>query len=110
MKSQQRTLHLVTTLSFALVSQCSLSSLAQTPAQGSTAAEGPCKQILDACTKAGFIVGDAKDGKGTWIDCVDPIMQSKAQPKTAKLPLPTVSPDLVAQCKAKHPKFGEKQK
>lgn len=70
------------------------------------APEGPCKQIKDACTNAGFIKGDAKDGKGLWMDCVDPLMQGTTAKKSV-LPLPTVDPAVVTACKAKHPKFGQ---
>jgi hypothetical protein len=67
---------------------------------------GPCKQIADACKSAGFIPGDWKKGDGLWKDCVDPIMQGQASAPGATKPLPTVDPNLVAQCKAKHPKYG----
>ena len=69
------------------------------------AEEGPCKQIKDACTTAGFIKGEAKEGKGLWKDCVDPIMQGTTAAKSV-LPLPKVDPAVVAACKAKKPKFG----
>jgi hypothetical protein len=64
-----------------------------------------CAQIYQACQNAGFIVGEAKEGKGLWMDCVDPIMQG-IPPKKSVLPLPSVSPQVVASCKAKHPRFG----
>ena len=67
--------------------------------------EGPCKQIVEACTKAGFVKGEAKEGKGLWKDCIDPIMQGTTA-KKATLPLPTVDAATVTQCKQKHPKFG----
>ena len=73
-------------------------------------AEGPCKQIKEACEKAGFVKGEAKEGYGLWVDCIDPIMQGTAQPAKAKKPLPAVSPDLVGACKAKHPNFGQGKK
>ena len=69
--------------------------------------EGPCKEIHDACVKAGFVKGDAKAGYGLWVDCIDPIMKGTAQPAKAVKPLPAVSGDLVAACKAKHPNFGQ---
>ncbi|HUJ27754.1 MAG TPA: hypothetical protein VLW85_17135 [Myxococcales bacterium] len=71
---------------------------------------GPCKQIAEACKSAGFTKGDWKKGDGLWKDCVDPIIQGKAQPAGASKPLPTVDPNVVAECKAKHPKFGEGKK
>ena len=68
---------------------------------------GPCAQITAACNQAGFIEGDYKTGNGLQVDCIDPIMRGKSQPPKAKLPLPQVSPQLVAACKAKHPGFGQ---
>jgi hypothetical protein len=59
------------------------------------------------CKQAGFIEGDYKTGNGLQVDCIDPIMRGKPQPPKAKLPLPQVSPQLVAACKAKHPSFGQ---
>jgi hypothetical protein len=69
--------------------------------------EGPCKAIKEACEKAGFIKGDAKQGFGLWVDCIDPIMKGTPQPAGAKKPLPAVGADMVNACKAKHPNFGE---
>ena len=43
-----------------------------------TQKEGPCKQIEDACAKAGFVKGEAKEGYGLWVDCIDPIMRGRA--------------------------------
>jgi hypothetical protein len=68
--------------------------------------EGPCKTVMDACQSAGFVKNEAKDGKGLWVDCIDPIMQGTAQPAKATIKLPTVDAGTVAACKAKHPKFG----
>jgi len=72
-------------------------------------AEGPCKEIVDACEKAGFVKGQWKEGSGLWVDCIDPIMRGTAQPKKADKPLPTVPANLIAACKAKHPNFGQQQ-
>jgi hypothetical protein len=69
--------------------------------------EGPCHEIKVACEKAGFVKGEYKEGYGLWVDCIDPIMQGKAQPKNAVKALPKVSADTVSACKAKHPEFGE---
>lgn len=66
-----------------------------------------CKQIADACRKAGFIRGDWKKGDGLWRDCVDPIVQGAATVPGATKPLPVVDPQVVAACKAHRPKFGE---
>ncbi|HZR68114.1 MAG TPA: hypothetical protein VFB01_03560 [Burkholderiales bacterium] len=76
-------------------------------AAGAQHGADPCKQIADACTKAGFIPGDWKKGDGLWRDCVDPIMQGTSSVPGATKPLPSVDPNLVAQCKAHHAKFGE---
>lgn len=65
-----------------------------------------CKVIADACRKAGFIQGDWKKGDGLWRDCVNPIVQGKTSVPGATKPLPSVDGKLVADCKAKHPKFG----
>jgi hypothetical protein len=70
-------------------------------------AEGPCKEIKEACEKAGFVKGEAKEGYGLWVDCIDPIMKGTAQPAKAKKPLPAIKADLVNACKAKHPDFGQ---
>ena len=69
-------------------------------------APGPCKQIAQICQNAGFIKGDWKKGDGLWKDCVDPIMQGQTNVPGATKALPTVDPNLVTACKAKHPKFG----
>ena len=68
---------------------------------------GPCEQIVAACKSAGFVLGDARAGYGLWRDCVDPIMRGIQQPPNAVKPLPPVSPDTVAICRAKRPNFGE---
>ena len=69
--------------------------------------EGPCKEIKEACEKAGFVKGDAKQGFGLWVDCIDPIMRGSMQPAAAKKPLPPVDVNVVNACKARHPNFGE---
>src|SRR4051812_29788423 len=71
------------------------------------AASHPCEQIKKACEAAGFIKGEAKQGNGLWVDCIDPVMRGQAQPKKATKPLPPVDAALVAACKAKHPHFGQ---
>jgi len=75
-----------------------------------SAAPGPCDQIKATCKSAGFVEGDYKQGYGLWVDCIDPIMQGKTQPKKADKPLPSVAPSLIAACKQKHPNFGEGKK
>ncbi len=78
--------------------------------QSAEHASGPCEQILAACTSAGFVKGDAKEGYGLWRDCIDPIMRGTKQPPMADKPLPEVPPDLVAACRQIHPNFGEGKK
>jgi lipoprotein-anchoring transpeptidase ErfK/SrfK len=68
---------------------------------------GACKQIREACQGAGFIQGAAREGIGLQIHCVIPIMQARAQPQTARKPLPKVNPQLVADCKASNPRFAQ---
>ena len=86
----------------------SLISFAATSfAQGTQEKEGPCKQIEQACEKAGFVKGEAKEGYGLWVDCIDPVMKGTSQPAKAKKPLPAVGGDLISACKAKHPNFGQ---
>jgi hypothetical protein len=72
-----------------------------------TSATDPCEQIKQTCEKAGFVKGQAKQGSGLWKDCIDPIMQGKAQPKDATLKLPTLDPAVVSACKAKRPNWGQ---
>jgi hypothetical protein len=59
----------------------------------------PCAQIRAACLGAGFIQGAAREGIGLQIHCIMPIMQARAQPLTARKPLPKVNPQLVADCR-----------
>jgi hypothetical protein len=68
---------------------------------------GPCKQVTEACTNAGFVEGGGSSGNGLQIHCVNPIMQGTAQPATATRPLPQIDPNLVAACKAQNPNFGQ---
>ena len=71
------------------------------------APQGPCQQIRAACRSAGFAPGAAKSGTGLAIDCVNPIMQGKAQRPKASKPLPAVDPQIVAACKTANPSFGQ---
>jgi hypothetical protein len=68
---------------------------------------GPCEQIIVACQNLGFIKGDAREGYGLYVDCVDPIMRGTQQPARADRPLPAVSADVVAACRQLRPNFGE---
>ena len=57
-----------------------------------------CDQIRTACKNAGFVLGGgARDG--LLLDCVNPIVQGTAQPKSASRPLPTINPQLVNACR-----------
>jgi lipoprotein-anchoring transpeptidase ErfK/SrfK len=66
-----------------------------------------CRQIRQACMEAGFVQGFAREGIGLQIHCIVPIIQASPQPPTARRPLPKVSPQLVADCKAANPRFGQ---
>ena len=66
-----------------------------------------CRQIRQACQEAGFVQGFAREGIGLQIHCIMPIIQASPQPPTARRPLPKVSPQLVADCKAANPRFGQ---
>jgi hypothetical protein len=68
---------------------------------------GPCAQITAACKSAGFTPGGASTGTGLQVDCIAPIMQGKAQPPQTHIPLPNIDSQLVADCKARDPRFGE---
>src|SRR5712691_8582438 len=46
-------------------------------------------------------------GNGLWVDCINPIMEGRAQRSTATKPLPQVDPHIVAACKASNPRFGQ---
>ena len=95
-----RTMFVLTALSL-----CSAPAFAQSQ-KSDHDAPNECKQIAEACRQAGFIKGDWKKGDGLWRDCVNPIVQGKTSVPGATKPLPAVDGKLVADCKAKHPKFG----
>ena len=92
-------------LVFTAMALCSALALAQSM-KSDNGAPNECKEIAEACRKAGFIKGDWKKGDGLWRDCVNPIVQGKTRVPGATKPLPSVDGKLVADCKAKHPKFG----
>jgi lipoprotein-anchoring transpeptidase ErfK/SrfK len=81
--------------------------LAATVATAAAQNQGPCRQIRLACENAGFTQGAAREGIGLQVHCIMPIMQARAQPPIARVPLPAVSPQLVADCKASNPSFGQ---
>ena len=86
---------------FVLISSISFAHAAGNP--------GPREQIK-LCpapeTQASSSNDYAKQGKGLWMDCVNPIIKATTAKKSV-LPFPSVDPSVVAACKAKHPKFGE---
>jgi len=73
------------------------------------AQQGPCDQIIAACTAAGFTQGGGSTGTGLQVDCVIPIMMGVPQPAGATRRLPQVNPQVVAACKARRPDFGRGQ-
>ncbi len=81
--------------------------LAATVTTAAAQNEGACRQIRLACEGAGFTPGAARDGVGLAVHCIIPIMQTRAQPPTARRPLPRVDPQLVADCAASNPGFGQ---
>lgn len=68
---------------------------------------GPCEEIAAACRSAGFVQGGARGSNDLIADCIDPIMQRRAQLHKAGKPLPQVDSQLVATCKAINPGFGQ---
>jgi hypothetical protein len=70
------------------------------PAAAQNAPAGPCERITNACKNAGFIYNSKVPGTGLVIDCIRPIAQNKPQPANAKIPLPTINPQVVDACLA----------
>jgi hypothetical protein len=65
---------------------------------------GSCKQIVQACTQAGFEKGmHKKDGKGLYKDFLDPILAGQTVAGV------TVDPAVVADCNAKKAKRQAKK-
>jgi hypothetical protein len=78
------------------------------PANAQPAREqGPCGPITAACEAAGFVPGGVGSGTGLRADCIVPIMQGRNQPRRARVPLPRIDPQVVADCKASNPRFGQ---
>jgi hypothetical protein len=83
-------------------------SWADNPPPPNTGAGGapaqPCKQIEQACSSAGFVKGEAKEGKGLFKDCVQPILHGQSVNGV------TVDPSIVAACKQRmHRRHMHKQ-
>jgi hypothetical protein len=76
------------------------------PAAAAAQGQGPCQQIRAACQSTGFAQGAAKLGIGLQVDCIIPIMSGTGQRPRARLPLPKVNPQLIAECATSHPRFG----
>jgi hypothetical protein len=68
----------------------------------------PCAAIRALCEQAGFVRGGARTGDGLFVDCIAPIIQKTPQPPRASRPLPNIDPQLVADCKAQNPNFGQR--
>jgi len=66
----------------------------------------PCAEIRAACEQAGFVQGGARTGDGLFVDCIAPIMR-RTQPRRTSKPLPQIDLQLVAECKAQNPSFGQ---
>ncbi|MEO8243745.1 MAG: sulfatase [bacterium] len=66
-----------------------------------------CGDLRKACQAAGFVQSGGH-GSGTRVirDCMDPLMNGVTPPGTGKLPLPKVSADAIASCKADKGKGG----
>src|SRR5262249_51376269 len=67
-----------------------------------------CAEIRAACEQAGFVQGGARSGDGLFVDCIMPIMRGTPQPRRASRPLPQINLQLVADCKAQNPNFGQR--
>ena len=69
----------------------------------------PCAEIRAACEQAGFVQGGAQTGGGLYVDCIVPILNGRLQPRRAIKPLPEIDLQLVADCKAQNPNFGQRR-
>src|SRR6516164_9734990 len=67
-----------------------------------------CAAIRAACEQAGFVQGGARTGDGLFVDCIAPIIRQTRQPPRASRPLPKIDLQLVADCKAQNPNFGQR--
>ena len=52
--------------------------------------------------------GGARTGDGLFVDCIAPIIRQTPQPPRASRPLPKIDLQLVADCKAQNPNFGQR--
>ena len=65
----------------------------------------PCAEITHACKAAGFLSSGAQ-GTAVLNDCITPIIDGTPQPSSPTIPLPHVSPEVVARCRASDPNYG----
>ncbi|MCC6776974.1 MAG: L,D-transpeptidase [Hyphomicrobiales bacterium] len=68
-------------------------------------AQSACAQVRAACQNAGFVQGAARDGIGLQVHCIVPILQGAAQPASARRPLPSIDPQLAADCRGGRGRF-----
>jgi hypothetical protein len=54
------------------------------------------------------VQGGARAGDGLFVDCIAPIMRGFARPRRSNKPLPQIDGQLVADCKAQNPNFGQR--
>ncbi len=83
------------------------SAAASTTTSSAANADRPCEQIRQACLDAGFVFGSARKGNGLSADCIVPLVQGTPQPAAAQRPLPTIDPQVLANCRSKTPHFGQ---
>jgi hypothetical protein len=70
--------------------------------QGHGNKSGPCEQIENDCKGAGYVAGEAGQGKGLWWDCMCPLIAPGfAEPSKNVLSVPS-DQGLVGNCQ-KHP-------
>ena len=72
------------------------------PAQSSKGVH-PCQQIEQACSAAGFVKGEAKEGKGLFKNCMKPIMSGQQVQGVS------IDPSLVPACQAKRAAHQQKK-
>ena len=65
-------------------------TLTPTPTKGSMQ---PCREIEKACAGAGFVKGEAAEGKGLFKNCMQPILKGQAVSGVS------VDPTVVTACK-----------
>jgi hypothetical protein len=53
------------------------------------------------------VQGGMKVGHGLLVDCIEPIIQRKSQRSGANKPLPRIDQQVVAECRARNPNYGQ---